>query len=86
MSRIQTFLHWGRNNDETQPWNLSCRVVQPVTSLNADLGVSSLIPAQSHTFVEIDHEILFTAIILLPLIQEGLLLVTSESVHEVLTG
>ena len=26
-------------------------------SLTADPGVASLIPAQSHTFVEIDHEI-----------------------------
>ena len=34
-------------------------------SLPADPGVASLIPAQSHTFVEIDYEIIFT-IILLP--------------------
>ena len=31
----------------------------------ADQGVGSLIPARSHTFVEIDHEIIST-IILLP--------------------
>ena len=48
-------------------------------SLIADPGVTRLIPAQSHTFVEIDHEIISTAILLLPLIQEGLLSVTSES-------
>ena len=50
--------------------------------LTADLGVASSIPARSHTFVEIDHEILST-VILLPstewFIQEGLLSVTSES-------
>ena len=34
-------------------------------SLTADPGVASSIPARSHTFVEIDHEIIST-IILLP--------------------
>ena len=33
-------------------------------SLTADPGVASLIPAQSHTFVEIDHEIISTVILL----------------------
>ena len=46
-------------------------------SLTADPGVASLIPAGFHTFVEIDHEIISTVILLLPLIQEGLLSVTS---------
>ena len=32
--------------------------------LTADPGVGSLIPAPSHTFVEIDHEIISTAILL----------------------
>ena len=32
--------------------------------LNAGPGVASLIPAQSHTFVEINHEIICTAILL----------------------
>ena len=31
-------------------------VVQSVASPTADPGVVSLVPAQSHTFVEIDHE------------------------------
>ena len=31
--------------------------------LNADPGVASLIPARSHTFVEIDHEIITTVIL-----------------------
>ena len=50
-------------------------------SLTAYPGVVSSIPAQSHTFVEIDREIIST-VILLPfaeIIQEGLLSVTSES-------
>ena len=43
---------------------------------------------QSHTFVEIDHEILSTVILLLPLIQEGLLPVSymQKYVHEVLVS
>ena len=32
--------------------------------LTADLGVTSLIPARSHTFMEIDHEIISVAIFL----------------------
>ena len=46
------------------------RVVQSVTclatdaSLTADPGVASLIPARFHTFVEIDHEIISTVILL----------------------
>ena len=32
--------------------------------LNADPGVASSIPARSHTFVEIDHEIISTVIFL----------------------
>ena len=46
------------------------RVAQSVTCLatdaflTADLGVASSIPVQSHTFVEIDHEIISTVILL----------------------
>ena len=46
------------------------RVAQSVTclatdaSLTADPGVASLIPARSHTCVEIDHEIISTVILL----------------------
>ena len=54
-------------------------ITQLVTSLTADPGVPNLIPAWSHTSMEIDHEIISSAILLLPLIQEGLLSVTSES-------
>ena len=64
------------------------RVAQSVTCLatdaylTADPGVASSIPVRSHTFVEIDHEMIST-VILLPstdsFIQEGLLSVTSES-------
>ena len=46
------------------------RVAQSVTclvtdaKLTADPGVTSSIPARSHTFVEIDHEIISTVILL----------------------
>ena len=47
-------------------------------SVTADPGVASSIPAWSHTFMKIDHEII-SAVILPSIIQEGLLSVTSES-------
>ena len=49
------------------------RVAQSVTCLatdaclTADPGVASSIPVRSHTFVEIDHEMISTVILLLPL-------------------
>ena len=48
-------------------------LAQSVACLTADPGVASSIPARSHTFVEIDYEIISTVILLLLLIQEGLL-------------
>ena len=53
-------------------------IVQSIASLIADPEVSS-IPAQVGTFVEIDHEMFSTVILLHTLFQEGLLSVTSES-------
>ena len=47
--------------------------------ITADQGVVSSIPALPNTFMEMDHEIISTAISSHPLIQEGLFLVTSES-------
>ena len=44
------------------------RIAQSVTCLATDAcltaGVASLIPVRSHTFVEIDHEIISTVILL----------------------
>ena len=63
------------------------RIAQSVTCLATDAcltaipGVASSIPARSHTFVEIDHEIIST-VILLPSadsFKKGCLSVTSES-------
>ena len=58
---------------------IPCLVGQSVASLTADPGVASSLLARSHTFVEIDHEIISTIILLLLLVQEGLLSVTGES-------
>ena len=57
-------------------WNVSILAVQPGrvaqsvaclatdACLTADPGVASSIPVRSHTFVEIDHEIISTVILL----------------------
>ena len=52
---------------------------QLVAKWTADPGVGSLILARSHTFVEIDHEIISMVILLFLLIQEGVFSVTSQS-------
>ena len=39
-------------------------IAQSVTCLTTDPGATSSIPAQSHTFMEIGHEIISTAILL----------------------
>ena len=43
---------------------LSITCLATDASLTADPGVASSIPARSHTFVEIDHEIISTVILL----------------------
>ena len=64
------------------------RVAQSVTclatdeSLTADPGLRSLIPAGSHTFVAIDHEII-SMVILLPLNQRSY---KRKYVHKVLVN
>ena len=61
---ICPFIKWFTYNTEQG------RVAQSVTclatdaSLTADPGVASSIPARSHTFVEIDYEIISTVILL----------------------
>ena len=70
------------------------RVAQSVTCLatdaclTADPGVLSSIPARSHTFVEIDHEIISTVILLLPLIYSRRIVVSYKRkyVHELLVN
>ena len=57
------------------------------TYLTAEPGVPSLIPAQSYNFVEIDHEIIYTAI-LLPSADSKRVVVSYKQkfVHEVLVN
>ena len=61
--------------------------MQLVTCLAADPGVASLIPAWSHTFVEIDHEII-SRVILLPSADSRKVVVSYKRryVHEVLVN
>ena len=63
------------------------RLVQLVKCLTADPGVESLIPAQSHPFLEIDHKIISTAI-LLPSADSRRVVVSYKRkyVHEVLVN
>ena len=53
--------HTYKKNQKTT--TLGC-LVQLVMCLTADPGVTNSIPARSHTFAEIDHEIISTAILL----------------------
>ena len=46
------------------PLAQAVRCLATDASLTADPGVASLIPAQAHTFMEIDHEIISTVILL----------------------
>ena len=70
------------------------RVAQSVTCLatdaclTADPGVASSIPVRSHTFVEIDHEMISTIILLLPLIHSRRVVVSYKRkyVHELLVN
>ena len=58
------------HNPPEDRFSVPGRVAQSVTCLatdaclTADPGVASSIPARYHTFVEIDHEIISTAILL----------------------
>ena len=65
--------------------NLLGSIAQSVASLTADSVVASSIPAWYHAFVEIDHEIISMVILLLTLIQEGFLSVTSKSKSRMLS-
>ena len=70
------------------------RVAQSVTCLatdgylTADPGVASSIPVRSHTFVEIDHEMISAFILLLPLIHSRRVVLSykRKNVHELLVN
>ena len=55
-------------------------IAQLVARTTADPGVANSFQARSHTFVEIDHEIISTIILLFPLKQEELLSLITESI------
>ena len=57
-------------------------------SLGQIQGVASSIPARYHTFVEIDHEIISTVILLLPLIYSRRVVVSYKRkyVHKLLVN
>ena len=63
----------------------SCRATDAYQT--ADPGVASSIPVRSHTFVEIDHEMIST-VILLPLIHSRRVVVSYKRkyVHELLVN
>ena len=50
--------------------------------LTADPGVASSIPVRSHTFVEIDHEMISTVILPLPLIHSRRVVVSYKRKYE----
>ena len=58
------------------------------TMCKSDPGVASSIPVRSHTFVEIDHEMISTVILLLPLIHSRRVVVSYKRkyVHELLVN
>ena len=70
------------------------RVAQSVTCLatdacrTADPGVASSIPVRSHTLVEIDHEMISTVTLLLPLIHSRRVVVSYKRkyVHQLLVN
>ena len=59
-------VYFEKSQQTTTPGHAAQSVTCLVTDakLTADPGVASSIPARSHTFVEIDHEIISTAILL----------------------
>ena len=64
----------------------SGHVAQLVTCLAADPWDASLIPAQSHTFVEIDHEIISSAILLPSSYSRSVVVYKRKYVQEVLVN
>ena len=55
-------------------------LAQSGASLTANQGSLVRVPVRPHTFMEIYHEIISMVILLLPLIQEGQMSVSGESV------
>ena len=62
--------------------------VDPDQTGRANPGVASSIPVRSHTFVEIDHEMISTVILPLPLIHSRRVVVSNKRkyMHELLVN
>ena len=73
-------------------WNYNLprpgRVAQSVSCLATDACLTADPPVRSHTFVEIDHEMISTVILLLPLIHSRRVVVSCKRkyVHELLVN
>ena len=74
-------------NESVNSSQVPGHVVQTLTCLTADPGLTSSNPAQPHTFLKIDHEIISTAI-LLPSTDSRRVVVSFKQkyVHEVLVN
>ena len=87
---ISTFLHEIAIFNNKRPGRIAQSVTCLATDacLTADPGVASSIPARYHTFVEIDHEIISTVILLLPLIYSRRVVVSYKRkyVHKLLVN
>ena len=82
----------GNYKERISPWVLlHGRIAQWIRCLSADMcltadpGVVSLISAQSHTFVEVDHEIISTTILLFSA-NSRRIVVSYKYVHKVLVN
>ena len=62
LTKIPGSTHGSRSNSGRVAQSVTCLATD--ASLTADPGVASSTPARSHTFVEIDHEIISTVILL----------------------
>ena len=69
LTRLKNYLGFIARKEYIGPGRVAQSVTCLVTDakLTADPGVASSIPARSHTFVEIDHEIISTSFSSLPL-------------------
>ena len=80
----QLIIHivWLQNNQIGQNWIYRVRVKLNKIGTPKWLGpvAQSIVSSGPNTFVEVDHEIFSIVILLLPVIQEGILSVTSDSV------
>ena len=73
-------------NGNTDTIFLPGSVAQLVMCLIAEPGVASLIPAWSHTFIEVDHEIISTAILLTSADSRRVVIYMQKYVHKVLVN